>query len=119
MRDEEQVLALEKTWGTAPIEGDLETVASIVSDDWFGIAPTGETMSKSNLLAMLASRPNLFKMAVYDDIKVKIFGETAVVTSRFHGVGEKLDLNQRYMRVYVKRDGKWKCVATQIVPVAV
>ena len=65
---EEQVLALEKTWATAPIASDLETVSRVVADDWFGIAPTGEIMSKADLLEMLRSRPNIFDTANYSDI---------------------------------------------------
>ncbi len=113
----EQVLALEKTWSTAPIEGDLETVADVLADDWICVAPTGETMGKADLLKALSSRKNVFDSANYTDVKVKIFDKTAIVTSFFHGVGKELTLKQRYMRVYVNRHNKWQCVATQIIPV--
>lgn len=115
MSDAETVLALEETWGTAPVAGDLDIVASVVADDWVGVAPTGQTMRKTDLLEMLASRPNVFDFVQYSDVAVNIFGSTAVVTSFFQGSG-KLELRQRLLRVYAKRDEAWRCVATQIVP---
>ena len=115
--DTEAVLVLERTWGVAPRTGDLETVSKVVADDWLGIAPTGQTMTKGELLEMLASRPNTFNSTAYSEVNVSLFGATAVVTSLFHGVGESLELRQRYMRVYAKQGGRWRCVATQIVPI--
>lgn len=73
-------------------------------------------MTKEELLAMLASHPNVFSSTEYSEVNVSLFGATAVVTSSFHGVGEALELKQRYMRVYAKRGGRWRCVATQVVP---
>lgn len=72
MSDTEKVLALEETWGVAPVTGDLETVNSVVADDWIGIAPTGQTMSKTDLLEMLASRPNVFDSVKYGEVTVKL-----------------------------------------------
>ena len=116
MTDKERVLELESTWSTAPLAGDLETVAEVVADDWRGFGPDGGTMNKADLLEMLGSRPGIFESVTYDDVVVNLFGGTAVVTSAFRGVGEELTLTQRYMRVYAKREGTWRCVATQIVP---
>ena len=115
MTDAETVLALEATWSTAPVTGDLETVARVVADDWVAVAPTGQTMNKTDLLEMLASRPNVFDTVQYSDVSVRVFGDTAVVTSLFEGSGE-VELRQRFLRVYAKRDEAWQCVATQIVP---
>lgn len=115
--DSETVLALEATWGVAPLIGDLDTVDRVVADDWIGVAPTGQTMTKGDLLGMLASRPGVFDSATYSEVSLSLFGSTAVVTSLFHGVGKGLELRQRFMRVYAKREGSWRCVATQVVAI--
>jgi ketosteroid isomerase-like protein len=113
---EEEILALEATWHVAPLEGDLETVSRVVADDWIAVAPTGAVMNKAELLDML-SRPAPFESAVYDQVQLHVYGQTAVVTSLFRGEGKDLELEQRFMRVYAKRDGRWQCVATQVVPI--
>lgn len=115
MSDSEAVLALEATWSTAPMAGDLDTVSGVVADDWIGVAPTGQIMRERDLLEMLASRPGIFSSVEYSEVKLSLFGSTAVVISFFQGVGKEMELKQRYMRVYAKRDEEWRCVATQIV----
>ena len=117
MSAEEEILALEATWRTAPLEGDLQTVSRVTADDWIGVAPTGAVMSKADLIEMLSSRPAPFESAVYDDVQLYVYGQTAVVTSLFRGEGKDLQFEQRFMRVYANRDGKWQCVATQVVPI--
>jgi ketosteroid isomerase-like protein len=74
-------------------------------------------MRKADLLDMLSSRPAPFESTVYQDVQVHVYGQTAVVTSLFCGEGKDLKLVQRFMRVYANRDGRWQCVATQVVPV--
>jgi hypothetical protein len=47
-----------------------------------------------------------------------MFGETAIVTGRLsgqiHNSKETRDIQQRYMRVVAKRNGRWQAVATQV-----
>ena len=103
--DSKAVLELEATWGVAPLTGDLDTVGRVVADDWIGVAPTGQTMTKGDLLGMLASRPGVFDSAMYSEVALSLCGNTAVVTSFFHGVGGELELEQCLMRVYAKCGG--------------
>ncbi|MEM7737766.1 MAG: nuclear transport factor 2 family protein [Deinococcota bacterium] len=117
MTDEENVLQVESIWSSAPLQGDLATITQVVADDWLGISPTGTTMSKADLFAMLTSHPNMFDTVSYSDIKVKVFGDTAIVSSMFEGIGQEMNLTQHYLRVYVKRQADWQCVVTQIIPV--
>jgi ketosteroid isomerase-like protein len=117
MDAKKEILALEATWRVAPLEGDLETVSRVTADDWIGVAPTGQVMRKADLLEMLSSHPPPFESAVYDQVQIYVYGQTAVVTSRFRGEGQDVEFEQRFMRVYANRDGQWRCVATQVVPV--
>jgi ketosteroid isomerase-like protein len=117
MSAREEVLALEATWGIAPLEGDLQTVSRVTAEDWIGVAPTGAVMTKADLLEMLASSPAPFESIAYDQMQLHVYGQTAVVTSLFRGQGKGVKFEQRFMRVYANRDGQWQCVATQIVPV--
>ena len=57
----------------------------------------------------------------FDEITLRIFGEVAIVTGRLSGQIQESDgthdINQRYMRVYVKRNERWQAVATQVTRV--
>ena len=45
-----------------------------------------------------------------DDIKARIFGETAAVTSRIKTISAPS--SGRMTNVYIKRQGRWQCVAS-------
>jgi ketosteroid isomerase-like protein len=117
MSVQDEILALEATWGIAPLAGDLETVSRVTAEDWIGVGPAGQVMRKADLLDMLSSRPVPFETAVYDEVRVFVYGPCAVVISLFRGQGPGVTFEQRFMRVYANREGRWQCVATQIVPV--
>ena len=52
-----------------------------------------------------------------DEFVVKVYGDTAVVlfTQKLTGPskGQSLTLTFRYIDVFVMRDGRWQCVASQ------
>jgi len=52
-----------------------------------------------------------------DEVRVKVYGNTAVMTGRFTAKGKLIDKNidirERYTAVWVKRRGRWRLVAEQ------
>jgi ketosteroid isomerase-like protein len=65
------------------------------------------------------SRLASFKL---DDLKVRLYGDLAVVTGRntskgtLHGSAAQGQ--SRFTDVFVKRDGRWQCLASQVTPIA-
>ena len=53
-----------------------------------------------------------------DQMKAMVFGDTGVVTGRLtqKGTYEKTDLSGvfRFTDTYVRREGHWRCVASQV-----
>jgi ketosteroid isomerase-like protein len=51
------------------------------------------------------------------DMKVRVFGNTAIVIGRLHLVGKdkdgSFDRNMIFTDTFVKRDGRWQVVSTQ------
>jgi hypothetical protein len=51
-----------------------------------------------------------------DEVRVRVFGDAAVVTGRTHGVGEfggaAYDVVIRFTDTFVRRDGRWSAVAS-------
>ena len=56
-----------------------------------------------------------------DEMKVRVYGDTAVVTgqSTVKGMFKTQDISGKYRwtDVFVKRDGKWQIVNAQLTPV--
>ena len=53
-----------------------------------------------------------------DDMKIRVYGDTAVVTARTtpkgrDSKGKPITGQYRYLRVWAKRDGQWRAVAFQ------
>jgi ketosteroid isomerase-like protein len=59
----------------------------------------------------------------YSDVKVTVFGDTAIATGLFKGkgtdpAGKSFDVNERFTDTWMKMPGgKWQCVASQSSPV--
>jgi ketosteroid isomerase-like protein len=57
--------------------------------------------------------------AEYEDVKVTLFGDTAIAKGGFKGKGtdasgKPMDVHERWTDTWVKMpNGKWQCVATQ------
>ena len=101
---------LERAWVDAITRRDAAVINRIMADDFEGIDPVGNVYSKATYLPDL--RNGAFNSAPIelDQMKTRIFGETGFVTSRV-----KLQTSPKYGRmtkIYVKRDGRWQCVAS-------
>jgi ketosteroid isomerase-like protein len=58
---------------------------------------------------------------VPDDINVRVYGDTAIVTGRSTAKGKDqygtMDEQRRWTRVLVRRDGRWQFVHFQGTPI--
>ncbi len=111
-----QIDQLEEAWRLAVLKSDINSMASLLADDFMGITPNGTMQTRDQILDNLRSgRTHLTALDVSDQ-KVRFYGKTAVVTSFAHMEGTTLDGemdgNFRYTRVYVKNPaGEWKIVS--------
>jgi ketosteroid isomerase-like protein len=112
----EQVLSkMEQDWVGASLKKDIAFVDSLLADDYVGIGSDGSVWTKPKQIEVLRSGELKFDSVSIDGIKVRAFGDTAVVTysqtekSRFQGK----DSSGRTMwtDIFVKRNGKWQLVA--------
>jgi ketosteroid isomerase-like protein len=107
---------LEDTWRTAILKSDINTMRSLLADDYMAITPTGTLETKEESLDRL--RTGSFHVTTLDvtDRKVRIYGGTAVVTSLADVQATTSTGNLsgafRYTRVYVRdAQGAWKIVS--------
>lgn len=66
--------------------------------------------------------PAKFESIVSEDVRVRVHGDTAVLTGRATvkgrlGSGRDISGQYRYMRVFVRQQGQWRLAATSIVPI--
>jgi ketosteroid isomerase-like protein len=101
---------------------DVAALNRILSDDLIYTHASGLQQTKSELIGVLGSGDMKYESITTDDVRVRIFTETAVVTGRASikikaGGGEQ-GFTICYLDVYVKQDGRWQMVAWQSSRVA-
>ena len=102
--------------------GDLQTYDRIVADDYVAFQATGSESTKAEILAAYrAGSLHYTGLEIYD-VQGRVFGDTAVVSARTKGMRRDGDHDVpnrvRYIRVYAKRDGKWRAVTQMSAPAA-
>ena len=108
-----QVEALEEQWRVAQLAGDIATMDKMLSDDYIGISMTGEVDTKAQQLRRVADRRMMLTRIELSDMKVKLVGAVAIVTSRaqVEGTNDGVSVRgiYRYTRVYHRlSNGQWK-----------
>lgn len=112
---QKHIEALEREWRDAVIHNNVRVMNRLLADDYLGISANGTVETKAEEVAQSKAGTLRIKSLKLSDIKVRIYGNTAVVTSsaELTGVNGQSDIsgNYRYTRVYNKRYGKWKIVS--------
>jgi RNA polymerase sigma factor (sigma-70 family) len=108
--DELDVELLERAWVEAIPRRDASIISRIIADDFEGIDPVGNIFTKSTYLPDLAHGVFSDQPIELDEIKTRVFGDAAVATSRIKIAG--YTTRGRMTNVYVKRQGRWQCVAS-------
>jgi ketosteroid isomerase-like protein len=109
---------IEQQLATAWVKGDREAIGRILAPDWSVIDTTGRVLSKQQVMdeAFGSSDRKVDAMTI-DDVKVRTFGEVAVVTGRTAAAGRHRDTSSsvvlRFTDVFARREGRWQVVASQ------
>jgi ketosteroid isomerase-like protein len=107
--------AMEKAWLNAEKNHDTATFETIVADDWIAINPDGKRQTKADRAAEI--KVSHTTSAAMGGMKVRVFGDTAVVTGSDDETtmedGKKFSSHYVWTDVFVKRNGKWLAVASQ------
>ncbi len=104
---EEKLIELDKAWTFAELKGDKKAAGELVADDYQGTTQSGEVENKTQYLAGIS--PNA-DMVSSDDYKIRIFGNTAIMTHRGTVKGVR-NIQFRSTHVWIKRGGKWQIIA--------
>jgi ketosteroid isomerase-like protein len=116
---QQTLMQMERDWAQAGIKNDTATVDKLVADDWVAIDSEGTSTTKAEGMADMKSGASKTQSYEFGPMKVKVFGNAAVVTgsdtekSTYKGK----DSSGKYVwtDVWVMRDGRWQVVASQTV----
>jgi len=111
----ERIRKLDQERIQAQIHADAMALDRIYADDFIGIGPSGTVRTKPQVLADFTSHELTFQSITTDEVRIRVYGNTAVETGRTTTVGQDkgkvVPRDNRFTRVWVRRQGRWRLVA--------
>lgn len=111
------IIHLENEWADAQKAGDAAKVAPLLADNFVNTDVDARVSGKAELLSNL--KGGKWEVNGISDVKVSVYGDTAIATGEWvgkgiDGDGTKVDRRERWTDAWIKRkDGNWQCVSSQ------
>jgi len=112
------IRALTEQWRQSLLKADVPTYDKLTADDFITIGTAGRAFTKAEIVELLKSGKLKYDAYDYSDVKVRIYGDTALVNCTLNQrarVGDRELIGGPYLVVLVwaKRNGQWQTVSWQ------
>jgi uncharacterized protein (TIGR02246 family) len=109
---------LSARWFQAWLEKDASTVDQLAAEDYIYVSPSGLTLDRNAILAVIRSPSYRLDHGLRTEIVVRaVSDDAAVVRHRYQGAGSfensSFTDDHRCVMVWEKHDGAWKLVMEQ------
>lgn len=109
-------------WAAAEQGGDTTFLDGFLADDFAGIGPRGFLLTKEDWLRRYSSGDLKLNSFSLDEVKVRVYGDTAVVIGRQAQSGTFQGHNIqglfRATLVLVRQEARWRLVSLHLCPIA-
>ena len=112
---EQELRKLEREW----LDADVAGIERIEADDFTITYGDGSVRDKAQYVEMAkrgTKDPNVSQWT--EDSKVRIYGDTAIITGRYLYKNREMVSESRYTDTYIKRNGRWQVVASHLSNIA-
>ena len=119
--DEQALIRIQHDWAEARMKGDSSYTQRLEAENCTVVWPDGSIVNKREDLKSMTG-DIVFTEFKIDDLQVRLYGDTAIVvgqgTIRAHERKQNL-LGGKFVwtDTFVKQNGAWKVVASQVTPV--
>ena len=114
---ESSVLSMQKVRFGAMISGNKATLDSVLADELSYTHSTGKNETKAEFITAITSQAVTYEAIEPDEIKVRVYGNVAVVTGRARFKvktgNDRLSFLTRFTEVDYYRGGRYQLVAWQ------
>ena len=117
-----EVMQAEESRNQALQKGDADALAKLYTDDLIYTNALGITLTKEQHLADIRSRKLKLTAFKHSNVEVRVHGNagfvTGISTSMVDFHGNVSDSPRKFLNVYVKENGAWKCAVHYETPAA-
>ena len=107
---------LEEKWTESYKKRQIDILSSLLSEDFVITVEDGNTYSKSGYITHSADPSVQVEVAELSDLKVRMHGNTAVVTGAYHergrSNGKPYEYHDRLTDVWMKVGNKWQVISS-------
>jgi ketosteroid isomerase-like protein len=112
-----EILDLERQSKDAAVQRDPQFSQRTLAEDYMAITPLGQVITKGDTIAARRSGQLRYESIEINDVVVRLYGNTAIVTARANvkgvDLGEEFNGAYRFTRVWVRRNGRWLAASYQ------
>lgn len=123
IHDKQQLLSLEYEWLKAEFSLDTTFLSTLMDERFISISASGITTKQDELVDYYKTISQRFRDSIFIDSfrlennLINLYGNTAVITFIVHTFRKEKGIagerRTRFYDVWIKRNGKWKAVASQ------
>jgi ketosteroid isomerase-like protein len=107
---------LEEKWTDSYKKRQIDILSSLLAEDFVITVEDGSTYSKAGYISHTADASTQVDVAEIRDLKVRMHGNTAVVTGAYHEKGKSngkpYEYHDRLTDVWMKVGTKWQVIAS-------
>lgn len=116
--DEQELIKLENDWLQAFFKNDGAFAERFLADDYMGTDEHGDIRNRTQTITEIMAGAHLSTSGELDNVKVRVYGDAAVVTGRhiMKGLFQGKEFRSPYLwtDIFIKRGGRWQCVASHV-----
>ena len=120
--DESKIIAFENLWNQMQISHDGDAMGKMLDSDYVFTDYDGTVMTKTQFLASIRDTSNQLTMEVSMNMKLHRHGDTVIVIGATHekgtDKGKHYEHAGRFTDTWMKKNGQWLCVASQLALVS-
>ena len=120
MATQDDLMDFCKLWDKAMVSNDADEISNFMSDDWVIVGTEGGITSKTSFLSSIKSGDLTHDTMDSEDVRVKVYGEMGVLTSKGTSGGiykdQPFSFYEWSTSVFIRELGKWKCILTMLTP---
>lgn len=118
---EKTVAGLEQQWLKSQQTDNVALLEPLLASGFINTSSEGKVSNRAEAIA--EAKATKYTSVDYIDLKVMVFGDTAIAIGSFRGKGtdpsgKPLDANERFTDTWTKMaNGKWQCLASHQSPI--